>query len=373
MPLCNQIVDSVLKCSRCHMALLPVFVSVCLTAIAASAENTATPQSANNSAAATTDSLSARLDKVEAFQARLEKVSPFIPGISAYASVGYNYDEDNTSEFYVKCARFDIKGSLGAKLDYRFLFDFYKFKCYDVRISYKPLKEINITAGHFKVPFTIGNGRGPLTEEFITTPLVIQRLMGFTDECGITGGSGRDIGVSLTGTLWRHKGLDVVSYALGVFNGNGSNTKDDNTSKDVTAKLSLRPLKGLELSGSIYHGEYGPGFMRRNRWSVGGEYAGSVLLARGEYVAGDTGGRNSDGCYAQLGVKTRINLTPLVRFDSFTSDTDADATERIYSVGLDWHPIKHLRLQGNYSRRTFCGFSGENDRNQFHFVVTAIL
>lgn len=52
----------------------------------------------------TADSLSARLDKVEAFQARIEKLSPYIPSISGYASIGYNYEEDNTSEFYVKCA-----------------------------------------------------------------------------------------------------------------------------------------------------------------------------------------------------------------------------------------------------------------------------
>lgn len=319
------------------------------------------------------DSLSTRLDKVEKFQAKLQKLSDFMPSIGAYASVGYNYDEDNVSEFYVKCARFDIKGNLGSKVDYRFLFDFYKFKCYDVRISYKPIKEINITAGHFKVPFSIGNARGPLTEELIATPLAIRRLCGFNDECGIKGGSGRDLGVSLSGVLWRHSGLDVIGYALGVFNGNGSNVSDDNSSKDVSARLSLRPLKGLELSGSIYRGEYGSDYMRRNRWCVGGEYAGNTLIARGEYLAGNTGGVKSDGCYAQIGVRTRINLTPLFRYDSFNADKSASATERIYTVGLDWKPIKHLRLQGNYSRYTYSGFSDKIDKNQFHFIITAIL
>ena len=331
------------------------------------------PVSARSASSETADSLSARLDKVEAFQARIEKLSPYMPSISGYASVGYNYEEDNTSEFYVKCARFDIKGNLGSKFDYRFLFDFYKFKCYDVRISFRPMKEINVTAGHFKVPFTIGNGRGPLTEELIATPLAIQRLMGFNDVCGITGGSGRDIGVSLTGTLWRHRGTDVVSYAVGVFNGNGSSTRDDNSSKDVTAKLSLRPIRDLELSGGAYIGEYGADYTKRNRWCVGMEYAGSILLVRSEYIAGNTGGVKSDGYYSQVGVKTPCKLTPLARFDSFTSDTSTDATQRSYTVGLDWHPIKHLRLQGNYSRHTFSNFADKTDHNQFHFVVTAIL
>ncbi|MGN1246685.1 MAG: hypothetical protein ACI4UN_08620 [Muribaculaceae bacterium] len=323
--------------------------------------------------AGATDSIAARLDRIEEFQAKIQKLSPYMPKVGGYASVAYNYEEDVISDFYVKCAYMIVDGSLGSKFDYRVLFDVYRVKCFDLRITYKPLKQLKITFGQFKVPFTIGNARGPLTEELVATPLVIQRLMGFNDVCGITGGSGRDVGVSLNGALWQHSGRDVLSCTLGVFNGNGSNARDTNSSKDFTAKLSAFPVAGLEVAGGIYIGEYGPEYTRRNRWFAGFEYAGRLLLARGEFIAGNTGGVKSDGYYAQLGVKTPCKLTPLVRFDSFTSDTSTDVTQRIYTAGIDWRPNKHLRLQGNYSRHNFSNLADKSDHNQFHFVVTAIL
>lgn len=335
----------------------------------------------SQSDATSPDSINARLSKIEAAQAKLSRLS-FLPTVSGYAQVGYNYNEDIASEFYVKCARFDVKGNIGSKFDYRLLFDIYKFKCYDVRITYKPLSQLHITAGHFKVPFTIGAARGPLTEELIDYPLAIRRLTGYSDVCGITGGSARDIGVSISGTLWKHRGLNVIGYALGIFNGNGSNAKDDNTSKDVAAKLSVRPVSGLELSGSAYIGEYGPRYLRRNRWSAGLEYAGSLLLARGEYIAGSTGVLSADngslsnvssrGYYAQLGVITPCNLTPLLRYDSFTTDTRADDTESIVTAGVLWKPIGHLRLQANYARYFYSNTPAKAGHNQFHFVVTAL-
>ena len=327
------------------------------------------------------DSINARLSKVEATQTQLRRTT-FLPTVSGYTQVGYNYNEDITSEFYVKCARFDVKGNIGTKIDYRILFDIYKFKCFDVRLSYKPLRQLHITAGYFKVPFTIGAGRGPLTEEFIDYPLAIRRLTGYTDVCGITGGTARDIGVSLSGTLWQHRGVNVLSYAVGVFNGNSSNAKDDNTSKDVAAKLSVRPIKELEISASAYMGEYGPKYLKRNRWSTGMEYAGSLILARAEYIGGSTGTISatdgsrgtfhSDGYYAQIGVKTPCRLTPLIRYDAVVADTRTDMTESIASAGALWQPMKHLRLQGVYSRYFYRNTPGNTDHNQVHIVVTAL-
>lgn len=319
------------------------------------------------------DSVSLRLDNIERFQAKLQSASKYIPKLSGYVSAGYNYMEDSKSEFYVKCARIDINGNLGAKFDYRVLFDFYKVKAYDVRMRFKPMKELNVSVGHFKVPFSIGNQRGPLTEELITFPAVIQRLVGWTDVCGMSGGSGRDIGVSLYGTLWRRNGINVIDYAAGVFNGNGSNASDDNSSKDFSGKLTVRPVKGLELSGSYYWGEYGADYMLRRRWCAGGAFSGKFLLLRGEYVAGTTGGVESDGYYVLGGVKAPCGIMPLVRYESFNADCSSGVKERIYTVGIDWHPTKYLRLQGNYARYCYSPGSAQKDKNQLQILITGII
>ena len=319
------------------------------------------------------DSIESRLDRGERFQADLQKVAKYLPKLSGYVSAGYNYMEDSKSEFYVKCARIDINGTLGERFDYRVLFDFYKVKAYDVRMRFKPMKELNFSVGYFKVPFSLGNMRGPLTEEFITFPVVIQRLVGWSDVCGMSGGSGRDIGVSAYGTLWRLKGRNVIDYAAGVFNGNGSNAADDNSSKDFSGSITIRPIKGREIAGSYYWGEYGTEYLSRKRWCVGGAYSNRLLLLRGEYVAGTTGCVRSDGYYVFGGIKTRCGITPLVRYEAFRADKSAGMTERIYTAGIDWHLLKHLRIQGNYARYVYSAGMPQSDKNQLQILITGII
>ena len=50
----------------------------------------------------------------------------------------------------------------------------------------------------------------------------------------------RDIGVAISGDILDEK----ITYALGVFNGNGINTSDDNDQKDIIGRVVVSPFKG---------------------------------------------------------------------------------------------------------------------------------
>ena len=52
-------------------------------------------------------------------------------------------------------------------------------------------------------------------------------------------------------------------------------------------------------------------------------------------------------------------------------DTRTDMTESIASAGALWQPMKHLRLQGFYSRYFYRNTPGNTDHNQMHIVITA--
>ena len=97
------------------------------------------------------------------------------------------------------------------------------------------------------------------------------------------------MGATLYGGFFRRDGYDVLSYDLGVFNGEGINTKDRNTSKDLSARLGVRPFPGLLLSASYYRGEYGVSYLRRVRYGAGACYDRGPVVLRGEWIGGETG------------------------------------------------------------------------------------
>ncbi len=332
------------------------------------------------------EQLAGEVNALKAKEAKREKLLANLPKISGYVQVGYTYasGERGESSFFVKRARVDMKGDiLKEKLDYRLQVDFAsKPKIVDVFVQYKPFRQLNLKVGQYKVPFSIeSTGYSPLKLEMIDYSLAIRKLMNYSDVVGLSA-SGRDMGASLYGSFWRCGGRDILSYDLGIFNGEGINTKDGNKSKDFAGRLMLRPAKGLLLSGSYYTGEYGADHLDRTRYAVGGEYDCGRIILRSEYIAGTTEALNgegargefdSDGWYATLGWRATKTLMPALRYESFTGNTAARSATRQqnWQVGLNWQPVKHLRCQLNYTYEA-CGSMIGADRNVVTVLFTGI-
>ncbi len=326
--------------------------------------------SVSSANAENTDSLSKRVESVEKITTKVQSILKWMPNISGYLAIGYSYDND-ASTFEIRNARIDINGKLPAKFDYRLLVDLYKFKTYDARIRFKPLNELSFCLGQFKVPFTIGNLNGPLQEELVDYPLVIRQLV----QGGLSGETttGRDVGISIYGCFLQRKSFSMIEYALGVFNGNGMALKDNNKSKDVTGRIMVHPINCLTLSASYYWGEKNADYTKYNRWSAGAGYKSDFGFARSEYVAGETGSKTSRGWYAVGGVNLPAHFTPILRYDYFNSDKELNDIQRNYTVGVDYHPIKFLRFQLNYTRCTYNEICHKSDGDQIKMVVMGII
>lgn len=326
-----------------------------------------------------------------AHAARLDR----IPRISGYVQLGYEWTEQSSS-FFIKRVRLTLRGDISRTLDYRVQLEFASSpKVVDAYLQYRPFRQLNFKLGQYKIPFTIENtDYAPLNFELIEYPLALQRLMGFGETIGgrIVGGvmqggetlkdTGRDMGLTLYGTLVECDGRALLSYDVGLLNGAGINLKDNNRSKDVVARLTLRPVRGLTLSGSWYGGEYGADCLERQRMSAGVCYDRGRGVLRGEWIGGRTGYAateeyaagtfDSSGWYVLGGVRLTPSLMPVVRYDTLLSDTaSGDSRQTNWTAGILWQPVRYLRCQLNYTYEHYAA-PGIADRNVVAVMLTGI-
>ena len=210
-----------------------------------------------DSLAATVERLSAEVETLKGRSAAADRILSRLPRISGYLQLGYEWSDD-ASTFFVKRARVDFQGDISPKIDYRLQLEFASPKIVDIYLRYKPLEALNVQVGQFKVPFSIENTHYvPLKYEFIEYSMAVCRLMGFTDVCGVNA-TGRDLGAQLYGGLIDRDGYSILNYNVGVFNGEGINTKDKNKSKDVVARLMVQPLRALSFAGTTTGARWEP-------------------------------------------------------------------------------------------------------------------
>lgn len=372
-------------------------------ASSASAPSAPAPASSGSAAgtAAETPSLESLAAEVAALKAqaaardaRLDRLDR-LPRLSGYVQAGYEWS-DGSSSFFIKRVRLDLRGALARTLDYRVQLEFASSpKIVDAYLHYKPFRQLNFKLGEYKIPFTIENtDYVPLKFELIEYPLALQRLMGFAEPIGgryvggaMQGGetlkdTGRDMGLTLYGTLVECEGRALLSYDVGVLNGAGINLKDNNRSKDVVTRLMFRPVRGLTLSGSWYGGEYGADCLERQRVSAGVCYDHGRGVVRGEWIGGRTGYAateeyaagtfDSSGWYVLGGVRVTPSLMPVVRYDTLLSDTASDDSRQTnWTAGILWHPVKYLRCQLNYTYEHYAA-PGIADRNVVAVMFSGI-
>ena len=88
----------------------------------------------------------------------------------------------------------------------------------------------------------------------------------------------------------------IINYSLGLFNGSGINTPDNNKSKDFSGILTVNPLKYLSVAGYHYNGSaviMGDN-QERVRTGFGTKYDYNQWLLRGEYIIAETGDLKSE-------------------------------------------------------------------------------
>lgn len=305
------------------------------------------------------------------FNSEMLKFSGFVQGM--YQANLSDEGELTSNTFRMRRVRLSAEGTLYKGMTYKIQGDFSRSPMLvDAFVKYKVADAFAIQLGQFKTPFSLESPINPVNLEIFDYGEGIQKLVGYSDVCGV-GGLGRDIGLMATGKLFPVKGEEgikyhVVDYAIGVFNGNGPTTTDNNNRKDIVGRLEVHPgLKDLTLSGSYYYGKYTKDDnidCTRNRWAAGAQYNDGKLVLRGEYIAGETGVAptlipedldhyNSNGYYGVVGYNFQAGeqkIMPVLRYEHFTKDASiTKGGTNWYTVGLNYWPLKSVNCKLDYS------------------------
>lgn len=337
-----------------------------------------------------------------------------------FAQGRYTQFEESTSTdgFEISVYALSLQGSLrkdyaeGRNLDYFISLggnssDF-SVKPLEARLTYSLFQSLDkgkpyltLTFGQQKKPFSL---EALASEEFKPTIKSAQ----FATKLGL---DPRDVGLVLTGDLFPavdygfNYRVPLIQYSIGIINGSGPNTKDENDAKDYVARVVLSApvdynsiLRGLAIGGSWYKGDklasktFGTGATAttvkrngdKNRWGADLSYVNTPVGFTLEYVRGEDGivtGTTAANSAVEVvksegytgtifynfgdqfvrAVKAQdryddwypLTYQPFVRFDRWTPDIDVRGTHTdILTVGFNWFFAETTKLQINYNNKT---------------------
>ena len=245
----------------------------------------------------------------------------------------------------------------------------------DAFAEWQKYEYFKVKAGQFKRPFTFENPMHPITQGFMSYSQPVSKLSGFSDRTGEHSCNGRDIGLQIQGDFLKdNSGRNLLHYQVGVFNGEGINTKDKDNKKDIIGGMWVMPIKGMRIGAFGWTGTrymtttetpldtgFGPitktESVRKNRYALSAEYALNDWTARAEYIhsqgfaANKDKGDKADGWYALAiapVIKNKMHVK--ARYDCYRDQKTWASSKTYYEVGADYLLSKNLQVNVEYAR-----------------------
>ena len=259
----------------------------------------------------------------------------------------------------------------------------------DLFAEWQRYSAFRVKIGQFKRPFTFENPIHPITQGVMSYSQNVLKLVGMSDRTGEHASNGRDLGVQIQGDfLPNAEGRNILHYQLGVFNGQGTNTKDVDQRKDVIGGIWVAPIKGLRLGVFGWEGSAarkgtwtdengnshsGVRSLPKHRYAISGEYLCNDWTFRSEYVH-STGkafsttinnfnddnskncnlsknGEKADGYYALvIAPVIQKKLHAKARYDVYRPKAEWTTAKTYYEVGLDYEFHPNFQINLEYAR-----------------------
>lgn len=225
----------------------------------------------------------------------------------------------------------------------------------DLHITYRHSPALQLRMGQMKTPFGYENQTPPFFSPFTTGGTTANAYFaGMAIDPLYSGTTGRDIGVELSGDLWKR----VVSYKLAVMNGQGLNKIDLGTTKMVGGALYVRPIKRLTLHASYLGGEMnamapgkgisaGEAYMR-HRASGAVELDTRPVNLKGEFMYGKDGKVAGQGAYLTAVTRLPKKLELVTSADYLHIDSSRDSYLLSGVLGLQQWFARGCRWQMEY-------------------------
>ena len=331
------------------------------------------------------------LPEVEEVEAAQEKATVELPAwvknikFSGYGMLQYQGQDkegDHTNTFNLRLARFILDGKIG-DFDWRAQIQGTNAKgpaeptvqLVDLYAEWRKYPEFKVRVGQFKRAFTFENPTNPITQGWRAYADVINNLSGFGDRTGEKSSGGRDIGIQVSGDILPNaNGRKLLHYQVGVYNGEGINSKDKDNKKDIIGGLWVMPIKGLrigafgwtgtrgEIAATYVDPDYGKqsitlNSVRKNRYCLSAEYDKDEYTFRAEYIHNQGWGSNlaygdkADGWYA-FGIVPLIKgkLHAKARYQTYRVAKEWSTAKTSYECGLNYYFTKNLELHAEYAR-----------------------
>lgn len=338
--------------------------------------------------------------------------------LSGYGMIQYQYSGQKNAEsnsFNIRMGRIALEGRIADDFYWKTQIQFNgntsnlgsSPRMVDLFAEWQKYDYFKVKIGQFKNPFTFENPMHPIDQGFMGYSQNVSKLAGFSDRAGEHASNGRDIGLQLQGDFLKNaNGRNLLHYQIGVFNGQGINTKDVDNQKNVIGGVWVMPVSGMRIGAFGWTGSYArkgnwtetvadptssvaPGTtkeiihtnevrsLNQNRYAFSFEYKKDGWTVRSEYIH-STGkafaksitnfndanakdcslnekiGDKAQGVYglviaplAQLPKNSRIDVK--ARYDMYQPNGKNNMQKTQYEAGLNFHIGKRISILTEYA------------------------
>ena len=334
--------------------------------------------------------------------------------LSGYGMTQYQYSGQKGKEsnsFNIRMGRIALEGRIANDFYWKTQIQFNgntsdlgsSPRMVDLFAEWQKYSYFKVKIGQFKNPFTFENPMHPIDQGFMGYSQNVSKLAGFSDRAGEHASNGRDIGLQLQGDFLKNaNGRNLLHYQIGVFNGQGINTKDVDNQKNVIGGVWVMPVAGMRIGAFGWTGSYArkgnwteivadptssvtPGAtkeithtnevrsLNQNRYAVSFEYKANDWTVRSEYIHStgmafnksitNHGDEASKDCSLnqKIGNKAQgvygLVIAPIVskklyakaRYDMYEANGKTDMMRTQYEVGLNYHINKNFTILSEYA------------------------
>ena len=295
------------------------------------------------------------------------------PKFGGYAIGKYTYSDqagqNGGNGFSQRLVRAYVDGTILNDFKYRVQVQVNNasFHMKDYFVEWAHWKEFSVKVGQYKRAFLFENPYNPWNVGFGDYSQVTKKFAGMGDYNG-EGSSmgGRDQGIQIQGDLlpMGDGGFRLIHYQLQLMNGQGINTADANSTKDVIGTLQVQPIKDLYIGAFGWKGNYTANGVTvdRNRWALAAKYEHNDWSARAEYVNSKghkiseiqadgtfSGAGKADGWYAAVGVPCTDWLKVYAKYDVYREQASKETARTMYSIAPIMQIHKNLMFQLQYN------------------------
>ena len=195
--------------------------------------------------------------------------------LSGYGMIQYQYSGQKNAEsnsFNIRMGRIALEGRIADDFYWKTQIQFNgntsnlgsSPRMVDLFAEWQKYDYFKVKIGQFKNPFTFENPMHPIDQGFMGYSQNVSKLAGFSDRAGEHASNGRDIGLQLQGDFLKNaNGRNLLHYQIGVFNGQGTNTKDVDQQKNVIGGVWIMPVSGMRIGAFGWTGSYA----RKGNWT----------------------------------------------------------------------------------------------------------